>query len=308
MMKRLSSRILWSAIAGVLLLSTAYSIYIGFDLGDAAVRPAGAASRDGALAVSATGVPAGQERAASFGDAALPRADASPAGAPATPYSESEIRAQLQPVEYTTLASEIPGKIQRIHVKEGLTFRKGDPLVTLDCALHKAEKEKARAVFKAAERIARANRRLFELRSIGEIEMETSAADADKARADLLVTSTRVSKCVIEAPFDGKVVEQKEREEEFVQPGQPILDILNGSSMELEFLVPSKWLTWLTAATPLDIHIDETDSRYPASIRRIGAKADPVSRSIKITAVIEGEYPELSPGMSGKVTIEKPQT
>jgi membrane fusion protein (multidrug efflux system) len=304
MMKRLTSRILWSGIVGVLVLSTVYSVYIGFDLGDAAVRPAAAETGNVSLAQSAAGPPETAESPAEAAPPAVPYE----AAAPATPYAESEIRAQLQPVEYTTLASEIPGKIQRIHVKEGMTFRKGDLLMTLDCALYKAEKEKARVVLKAAERIARANQRLFELRSIGEIEMETSVADAEKARADLLVTSTRVSKCVIQAPFDGKVVEQKEREEEFVQSGQPILDILNGSAMELEFLVPSKWLTWLSETTPLDIHIDETDSQYPALIKRIGAKADPVSRSVKITAVIAGKYPELTPGMSGKVTVGKPQT
>jgi multidrug efflux pump subunit AcrA (membrane-fusion protein) len=54
------------------------------------------------------------------------------------------------------------------------------------------------------------------------------------------------------------------------------------------------------------IHIDETNKDYPAKIKTIGAKTDAVSQSIKVTAVIDGQFSELSPGMSGKVKLEKP--
>ena len=76
--------------------------------------------------------------------------------------------------------------------------------------------------------------------------------------------------------------------------------------MELEFLVPSKWLTWLNSSTAAFIHIDETNKDYPISIKTIGAKTDAISQSVKVTATIDSRYPELGPGMSGKINITIP--
>ena len=296
-----------------LVFSTVYSLYVGLDL-NGSITQQSIPAAESKICSTCPAVPEARSEQGTSHDP-LPaepagdRAEIAPPDAGAastTPYAESEIRAQLQPLQYTTMSAEIPGKIQRIHVQEGMTFKKGDPLIALDCARHKAELKKARAVLDAAQRIYAANRRLFELQSAGQIEVETSAAEAEKARAEVLVVSTTVSKCRIDAPFDGKVAEQKEREEEYVQAGQPILDILDDTTMELEFLVPSKWLTWLASGAQLTVHIEETDGLYPAFVKRIGAKADSVSRSVKITAVIAGEYPELAPGMSGTIVIAKP--
>lgn len=295
-------------VVSLLLFSAAYSMYVGFDLSGTSGLPVraheGAPERPPAPALN----PAAPAAVQPLPERAPPAPSPEKPAESSASHSESEIRAQLQPVQYTTISSEVPGKIQRIAFREGQAFRKGAVLIELDCALQKAQLRKAHATLDAAERTAVANRRLFELSSVGQIEMENSAAEAEKARAEVAFMATTVSKCTIKAPFDGKVAEQKGREEQFVQPGQPVLDILNNGAMELEFLVPSKWLVWLNVRTRVSIHLDETDHTYPAVVKSIGAKADAVSQSVKITAVIAGDFPELAPGMSGKISIDKPPT
>ena len=96
------------------------------------------------------------------------------------------------------------------------------------------------------------------------------------------------------------------REQQFVQPGQALVDILDDTSLELEFLVPSAWLRWLKPGQQLKVTIDETRKTYPARFTRIGAKVDPVSQSVKVAATIDGTFPELIAGMSGRV-IAAPQ-
>jgi multidrug efflux pump subunit AcrA (membrane-fusion protein) len=110
-------------------------------------------------------------------------------------------------------------------------------------------------------------------------------------------------KCQIAAPFSGRVAEQKAREQQYVQPGQPLLDIIDDSVLELEFLVPSVWLSWLKVGGALRVQIDETRKTYPAKFIRIGARVDPVSQSVKVVAAISGRFPELMAGMSGKVQV-----
>ena len=54
-----------------------------------------------------------------------------------------------------------------------------------------------------------------------------------------------LGKCQISAPYAGRIAEQKIREQQYAQAGQPLLDIIDDSVLELEFLVPSRWLSWL---------------------------------------------------------------
>jgi membrane fusion protein, multidrug efflux system len=227
---------------------------------------------------------------------------------PAAPSAldKREIRAQLSPLRYTTLAAEIGAKVNRLPVAEGASFRAGETLIKFDCSLQLAELNKARATLMAAQNTWKANERLNELNSVGKVELDVSKAEVAKANAQVAAGSALISKCSIQAPFPGRVAEQKVREQQFVQPGQALLEILDDSALELEFIVPSKWLVWLKPGEHFQVAIDETGKNYPAKVQRIGAWADPVSQSVKLSAVIDGKFPELIAGMSGKVLMTPP--
>lgn len=224
----------------------------------------------------------------------------------AAPAWGQELRAQLSPRDFTTLAAEIGAKVEKISVREGDRFTKGQVLVAFDCSVNRAQLEEARASQSAADKTLAVNRRLLELKTVGKLETDVSATEADKARAKVAAMTAMVSKCAVTAPFDGRVVEQKVRGQQFVQPGQPLLDILDDSVLELDFLVPSKWLVWLKPGTEFKVTIDETARTYPVKLIRTGARIDPVSQTVRVTGAIGGHYPELSAGMSGKVLLSPP--
>ena len=218
----------------------------------------------------------------------------------------SEIRAQLTPRRYTTIAAEVGARIRSLPVAEGASFASGAVLVDFDCSVQEAQRDKARAELQASEASLKSNEKLVELNSIGQLELDLSRIGVARARAELGMQDAVLAKCLIKAPFAGRVAEQKVREQQFVQPGQALLDILDDSVLELEFLVPSSWLRWLRPGQPLRVSIDETRKSYPARFTRIGARVDPVSQSVKVAAAIEGRFPELVAGMSGRVTASPP--
>jgi len=214
-----------------------------------------------------------------------------------------DIRAQLMPRRYTTIAAEIGAKVSAIAVTEGGAFRAGQWLVQFDCSIQKAQLDKAQAELDGAGQTLRSNLRLEQLNSVGQLELDLSKSAVGKAKAEVGANMAVLAKCQVSAPFSGRVAEQKVREQQFVQAGQPLLDILDDSVLELEFLVPSTWLRWLKVGGGFDVQIDETRKTYPAKFTRIGARVDPVSQSVKVAAAIHGKFPELMAGMSGKVLI-----
>ena len=263
----------------------------------AAAEPARSAAPAALLPVSPAmaAAPAGAAQVASPG---------TPAGKPGA--ERQDIRAQLSPQRYTTLAAEIGAKVSRLPVPEGGAFKAGQALIAFDCSLQSAQYNKARAALNGAEKTYSVNNRLADLGSIGKAELAVSESEVGKNRAEVAAMAAMLSKCSVAAPFAGRVSEQKVREQQYVQPGQALLEIIDDSVLELEFIAPSRWLAWLRPGHIFQVRIDETGKSYPAKVLRIGAKVDPVSQSVKLASAINGKFPELIAGMSGTVLLAPP--
>lgn len=219
----------------------------------------------------------------------------------------TEIRAQISPRRFTTLSAEIAGKVEQITVKEGDHFDAGQVLLRIDCALHTANQDKARAVLGGAEKTLEVDRNLSRLRAGGTLEAELAAVEVAKAEADVRATSAIVEKCRIVAPYSGRVADLKIHEQQFVQAATPLFEIIDDDVFQVEFLAPSRWLTFLKPGADFEIRVDETGKTYSAHVIRLGARVDPVSQSIRVVGELTGPQPELIAGMSGRVVLTPPR-
>ena len=212
----------------------------------------------------------------------------------------AEIRAQLNAQHSSILSSEMAAKIVQLNVQEGERFKQGDLLVAFNCAEQQAQLKKAQAVVQAAEKTYEVNSRLTKLNSMSPLELEMAAAEVAKAKADIALMGAVLQKCAIAAPFSGRVAERLVQRYQYVKAGDPILDILDDSQLEVTVLVPSSWLKWLKPGYEFKVFLEETQREYPAKVKMLGARIDAVSQSIKITGVITGKADDLLAGMSGR--------
>ncbi|AWK89825.1 efflux RND transporter periplasmic adaptor subunit [Azospirillum thermophilum] len=226
--------------------------------------------------------------------------------AAATGFNPLEMRAQLTPQRHATLSAEIGARIKRVAFKDGQSFRAGETLVEFDCALQAAQLDKAQAQRAGAENTLDGQRKLSKLNATGMVEVRNAEAEVQKARADVTYLKTMMSKCRIAAPYDGRIVEHKASDQQFVQPGQALMEIIDDSVLELEFIVPSHWLAWFKPGYGFVARIDDTRRDYPVRLLRTAARVDPVSQSVKAVAVIDGRFPELVAGMSGQILLTPP--
>ena len=221
-------------------------------------------------------------------------------------YQLKPIRALLTPLVESTLSSQIAGRIEKINVRNGERFNLGDHLVEFDCTIQKAQLQKARSELLAIRKRHEANLKLQEYKSIGDLEVAISAAEVEKARAEYALVKAQVDMCIIDAPFNGRVIKRLAQPYESVNQGEPLIEILDDSELKVELYVPSRWLAWLKQDTEFTVRIDETGKTYPARMTALGARVDAVSQSIEITAVISGNHPELLAGMSGEARFQVP--
>ena len=223
------------------------------------------------------------------------------------PVNPDQIHGELRSRQMTSLSSEIPARIEEITLREGFRFKKGTVLVKLDCALIRARHRKTEAALVAAKRKFAVEKRLLELNSTGELDVQDAEAEMGKVLADMEAGLVRLSKCTIKAPFSGRIVEWKMSEHQFAQIGREIIEIIDDENLEIAFLAPSHWVTWLKPGYKILYRVNETNKVYPAKVVQRGAQVDAVSRSIIMIGRTLLRHKELIPGMSGTVSIKPPE-
>lgn len=231
--------------------------------------------------------------------ASLVAAGALAAPAPTAVGGDGRVRVQLMARQAVTLSGEVAARIAALPVAEGASFKRGQVLVQFDCGTYRAQLNKAQATLEAANRLAEVNGQLARLNSAGTLEVTQAQGRAKEAAAEANYMQAVVGKCAIAAPFAGRVARRAAAVHQFVNPGTPVLDIVDAGPLELRMLVPSKWIGTLKPGSRFTVAVDELGTSVPARIERLGAQIDPVSQSILAVGVIDGTGATLLPGMSG---------
>ncbi|MGB0732186.1 MAG: efflux RND transporter periplasmic adaptor subunit [Pontibacterium sp.] len=209
------------------------------------------------------------------------------------------IRAQVTALQRVVLSSEMPGRISKLRGLPGDSFKKGNTLVRFDCTEQKALLKKAQSVEKSAASEVAVLKRLLELDAGGTLEVSKGQARLAESKAEVAVMKARVSRCQINAPFSGRIAKRDVATHEYVRVGTPLLEIFAKDSLEVQLIVPSRWLAKMKKGDSFQVSIEETGKVYTAKVLRTGAVIDPISQSVEIAGQIVDASEELLPGMSG---------
>lgn len=213
----------------------------------------------------------------------------------ATP-AVADQRAKIEAIDGTVISSELAGRIDKIGYREGDSFKKNATLVSIDCTLYGAERDRVAAKFAGDRRRMDNNRRLAELNSVGKLDVELSELAVKESGAELRAAQANAKRCDIAAPFEGRVVELFASVGQSVQAQEKVLQIV-GRDLEARVIVPAKWLSWIKQGTPVQLAVEETGVEVGATVMRVGAAVDPVSHTIPLWAKLK-DSASLRPGMT----------
>ena len=204
--------------------------------------------------------------------------------------------------EEAVIASRMTALITALPLEAGQSFRKGQLLAGFDCSQMRAQLTAAEAAAAAYRKTYDTNVELDHYKAIGTNEVAVSKANLGKASAEAQAIRAGTGQCSIAAPFAGTVVERIAHPHDVAAPGQPLMKIQGTGALEVELIVPSKWLTWLKPGTPFTFQLEETGGTVTGTVSRLGAAVDPVSKTMRVTGGIVGGGTVL-PGMSGTASF-----
>lgn len=226
---------------------------------------------------------------------------------PAKPEAKTsnEIAALILASEETILSAQMAGRIKQVNVGLGDEAKDDALLLEFDCDEQRAQLEAAEADYRGARETHLARLRLQALGAAGELEVTVAAAAADKARSQVTLRRSQVAYCRVHAPFRSRVARLRVKTAESVQAGQPLMDLVNATSLKAQIFVPAEWVNWLRPGAPVSITASNGRT-YEAKVAKLNSRVDGVSQQLEIEARIE-QGRGLVPGMIGVARFSPPR-
>ena len=151
---------------------------------------------------------------------------------------KKQLPGKLFPVQQSKVSFQIGGKIQNIYVDIGDKVLKDDILAELDNREITANLNQAKAKYQLASQLLD---RFKDLKAQGHISIQ----ELDKAESDFLVAQSqydfykvKLEQTKILAPFNGLIQSRYLDEGSVINPGLPILEIIDSEKVEAHVALP----------------------------------------------------------------------
>ncbi len=213
--------------------------------------------------------------------------------------------ASLEAWEDLTLAAEISGAVQKINIKEGDHVEAGETLLEIDPDTVRSYLARDQENVAVIERKLARYRQLEAEGLISQQELDDLNNALTAACANLQTTRLRLAKSFPEAPVAGLVDHLFIDRGEYVDPGKPLLRLVDVSRLKVVADVPEKDVHFLKTGQTVQVittvpgvsHVEP----IPGTINFIAYAADPVTRTYTTKIVIDNHQLRLRPGMIVRV-------
>jgi membrane fusion protein (multidrug efflux system) len=216
---------------------------------------------------------------------------------------QRQVAGTLESQQAIDLATEVEGRIAKIHIPQGQTVKAGTPLVWLDDSILRADLAQA----EAEARYARAQFvRFDELAREGLVprqQRDETVAAKDRAEAALGAIRARLDKLIIRAPFTGVLGLQKVYLGDFVRAGTALVRLERFDPLHIRFEVPERDLSVLKVGLSVQV-----EGEGAAKIAAIEPRLNTDTRSAVVLAALNNPEQRLRPGQFVQVQLPLQQS
>lgn len=220
--------------------------------------------------------------------------------------AESELSAvgSLQSNESVMLSAEIAGRIDHIAFAEGQAIGKGAALVQLDGAIPRAHLDQAEASRALSEVNYKRAEALLKDRAISQRERDEAYAQWQLDEASLRLAKAQWQKTHIVAPFSGTLGLRRVSVGDYIQPGQPLVNLEDVSKLKVEFRIPEKFSAQVKVGQQVKLAADAFPGRaFVGKVYAIDPQLEEKSRSLVVRGLLENRDGALRPGQFVQVLL-----
>jgi len=233
-----------------------------------------------------------------------------PASVFTAPVQESEFSMHIEALgtlearERVDLTLNVADRVTAIYFDDGDRVVKGKTLLSLAQGEQAALVDAADATANEARQRYERTKQLAAERRIAQSALDEAERDLSAANAQLRAVQSRQKDRVLVAPFDGVLGFRLVSVGSYVRAGDVVAELMDDSEMKLDFSVPSIFLRSVKKGTAVRVQTDDLPGMtFEGQVDTVGASIDPVTRSIRVRAILPNPERLLKPGMFMKVTL-----
>ncbi len=200
--------------------------------------------------------------------------------------------------ESVALTATVTETVSVVHFDDGDRVEKGQTLVEMTSSEEHAQLEEARATVNEARRQYERIRSLEASGTAAKSVLDERKREWETARARLAGIESRLADRLLKAPFAGVLGLRDLSVGALVQPGDLVTTLDDDSVMKLDFQVPGTRLDMLRPGLTVNAtSLAYADHRFEGTVKSVNSRIDPVTRSVRVRAIIPNPDRLLKPGM-----------
>ena len=204
------------------------------------------------------------------------------------------------------ISSNHSGILESINVEQGTHVRRGDVLAEVVSKNVQASYEISHATLRQAEDGYERVTKVHQSGTVADVKLVEIETQLAKARAAAKSSEESLEECRLKAPFHGTISEVLVEQGIHVNPGTPILKIVDMSTIEIAIPVPEAEIGKIKIGQKALIDVPALNiTGIEAHVRLKGVTASSPSHTYKCTLVPEKKQKDIFPGMVCKVRLSE---
>lgn len=202
------------------------------------------------------------------------------------------------------LSSEVAGRVTKIHFASGQYTHAGDLLIEIYPDIMQADLARYQAQLKQSQVDYERNLKLYKRGFVDKATLDSKLAARDEDKADVNSAKAQLCQHLIQSPFTGKLGLRKVSLGDYVNLGQPLVNLQSIDPMRVDFSVPQKYLAEIKIGDSVSISSETFPRTYTGIIYALDSKVDENTRMLDMRARIANPNHVLVPGVFVSVTIK----
>ena len=208
--------------------------------------------------------------------------------------------------ESIEIQPRISSLIERIYFEEGQLVNEGDLLIDLENSEIVAGLAVAKAALSESRSLYDRSRSLADTQAISASNLEQLLAQVKVDEAQVQAAQARLDNTSIRAPFRGRIGLRRVSPGSYVTSSTVITTLDDVSEIKLDFSVPETFLTVLSVGMAISAESLVYPGRvFSGTVQSIDTRLDPVSRSVRVRAILPNPDTALKPGMFITVDLQR---
>lgn len=204
------------------------------------------------------------------------------------------------------ISSNHPGILESINVEQGTHVKRGDVLAEVASKNVIASYEISHATLRQAEDGYERVKKVHESGTVADVKLVEIETQLAKATAAAKSSEESLEDCRIKAPFNGTISDVLVEEGIHVNPGTPILKLVDLSTIEVAIPVPEGEIGRIKIGQKALIDVPALNIKgIEAHVQLKGVTAASPSHTYRCTLVPEKKQTNLYPGMVCKVRLSE---